>query len=75
MSEEYQLEILPEAKDDLASIDQTQAKQIAKKIRWLAKNATDLPHIAMQGEDGAGLFRLRVGDYRVSIRLTMKIVS
>jgi mRNA interferase RelE/StbE len=60
----YQLRILDSAVRELADLDRTEASRIAKRLRWLAENLEQIPLQALQG-DLAGLYKLRVGDYRV----------
>jgi mRNA interferase RelE/StbE len=66
MTEEnpYTITLTGEAQDDLKRLDKAVAKRIVKKLRWLAANAEIHPHAALTGPWG-GLYRLRVGDYRV----------
>ena len=60
----FQLRISAEAEDDLSRLDKSVAQRIARKLIWLSHNARKYPHIGLTG-DLAGLFRYRVGDYRV----------
>ena len=60
----YTLNITDEAEDDLKRLDKTAAKRIVKRVKWLAANAGEIDHHALAGQWG-GLFRLRVGDFRV----------
>lgn len=60
----YRVEYLPEASDELASLDKAVAQRILKKLKWLAKNFEDLAPEPLSGEL-KGLFKLRVGSYRV----------
>ncbi len=60
----YQVEFLPEASDELAALDITVGQRILKKLKWLAVNFAELTPESLHGEL-KGLFKLRVGDYRV----------
>ncbi len=60
----YQVRFLPEAAEELASLDKSTAERILRKIKWLAENFTDLTPEPLGGEL-KGLFKLRVGSYRV----------
>ncbi len=60
----FQLRILDSAARELENLDRTEASRIAKRLRWLAENLERIPLQALQG-DLAGLYKLRVGDYRV----------
>ena len=67
----HQVQLLPAAEKDLAAFDQSLAKRIVKRIRWLAENLDDLKPEPLAG-DLAGLYKLRVGDYRVLYELVGK---
>jgi mRNA interferase RelE/StbE len=60
----YSVEIRPEARDALRRLNKPAAQRILDKIKWLAKNYDTVPHEALTGEF-RGLFKLRIGDYRV----------
>jgi len=60
----YQVEFLPDASDELAALDKTVAQRILNKLKWLAENFEELTPEPLHGEL-KGLFKLRVGDYRV----------
>ena len=61
---EYRVEFLPEASDELASLDKAVAQRILKKLKWLAENFADLTPESLGGQL-KGLFKLRIGSYRV----------
>ena len=48
----------------LADLDRPIAERVADKLRWLAENAGAVRHKPLRG-DLAGLYKLRVGDWRV----------
>lgn len=60
----YKVEFTAQAADDLARLDRTVAQRVVRKTRWLSEN---LEEITPEPLGGAlkGLFKLRVGDYRV----------
>lgn len=60
----YQVEFLPEASDELASLDKAVAQRVLKKLKWLAENFEDLTPEPLHS-NLKGLFKLRVGSYRV----------
>lgn len=60
----FQVQFLPEASAELASLDKAVAQRILKKLKWLAENFEDLAPEPLSGEL-KGLFKLRVGSYRV----------
>lgn len=53
-----------QAEENLAKLDKQIAQRILKKIRWLAENLESLTPESLAGQF-QGVFKLRVGDYRV----------
>lgn len=64
MVERYTVEFLPEARANLKRLSKSNAQRILSKINWLSNNFEAVSHEALTGEF-KGLFKLRVGDYRV----------
>lgn len=60
----YQLHLLDAAIDDLAQLNQSIARRIVKRLRWLAENLENLRLETLTG-DLLGFYKFRVGDYRV----------
>jgi mRNA interferase RelE/StbE len=60
----YQVRILDAAARELARLDKQVGIRVTKRIQWLAENLDDVKPMALGG-NLAGLYRLRVGDYRV----------
>lgn len=60
----YQICIQDSAAGELAQLDKQIARRVVKRIRWLAANVEAIKPDALSG-DLAGLYKLRVGDYRV----------
>ncbi len=60
----YRIRILEAATRDLARLDRSIGRRITKRIRWLAANLDNIRPEGLTG-DLSGLFKLRVGDYRV----------
>ena len=60
----YEVEFTPEAETDLARLSKTVTQRILKKLRWLAENFEAITPEPLTGQ-WKGLFKLRVGDYRV----------
>ena len=60
----YRLRILQPATRELERLDKPIARRIAKRINWLALNLDDIKPVAYTA-DLAGLYKLRIGDYRV----------
>jgi len=60
----YRIRILEAAVRELAGLDKRIARRVVQRIRWLAANLERIRLEALSG-DLAGLYKLRVGDYRV----------
>lgn len=60
----YKIEIRPEAVEDLERLDSTVARRILKKLNWLKENFDLIIPEPLSGEF-KGLYKLRVGNYRV----------
>jgi mRNA interferase RelE/StbE len=60
----YEVEFTPEAETDLAHLGKPIAQRILKKLRWLAENFETITPEPLTGP-WKGLYKLRVGDYRV----------
>mgnify|MGYP000536505100 FL=1 len=61
---EYRIRILGAASQDLARLDKPTVHRIVQRINWLAAHLDAIRLEALTG-DLAGLYKLRVGDYRV----------
>lgn len=60
----YRLHILQAASRELERLDKPVARRIVECINWLAANLDDFRPEPYRG-DLAGLYKIRVGDYRV----------
>jgi len=60
----YALRILEPASGDLARLDKPIGRRIVERINWLASNFDEIKPEAYT-DDLAGLYKFRVGDYRV----------
>ena len=60
----YHVEFTPTAAQDLGHLNKPIAQRILGKIRWLAENFSVLTPQPLTGQ-WAGVYKLRVGDYRV----------
>jgi mRNA interferase RelE/StbE len=60
----YQVEFRPRAVKDFEDLDEPVADRVLKKLRWLAENFDSIRPEPLAGVF-SGLFKLRVGDYRV----------
>lgn len=59
----YEVELTPQASDDLGRLDRTIAQRVLNRIRWLAENFEALVPEPLTGP-WRGVFKLRVGNYR-----------
>ncbi|PZO56991.1 MAG: type II toxin-antitoxin system mRNA interferase toxin, RelE/StbE family [Phormidesmis priestleyi] len=60
----YSLEFVPEAVADLQALAPSIQDRILRKVQWFADNFEATAPMALVG-NLSGLFKLRVGDYRV----------
>ncbi len=60
----YHVRILKAASRELARLDKSTGRRIVERIHWLAANLEVIRLEALTG-DLAGLYKLRLGDYRV----------
>jgi mRNA interferase RelE/StbE len=60
----FRARLLDAAVRDLARLDRPEARRIVQRISWLASNLSTIRPEALDG-GLAGLYKLRVGDYRV----------
>ena len=66
-SETYRIEFRPAALRDLEGFDKTARVRLGRKIEKLATNPRPSGVKKLAGEDG--LWRVRVGDYRIIYRI------
>lgn len=64
----YRVRLLDTASKQLAVLDKPVARRVVERVHWLAENLADANFEALTG-DFEGLFKLRVGDYRVVYEL------
>ncbi len=60
----YRLRTIQTATHELERLDKPVARRIAERINWLAANLDDIRPELYKG-DLAGLYKFRIGDYRV----------
>ena len=60
----YRIELREEAVHDLEILDSSVVDRILKKLDWLKENFELITPVPLKGEL-KGLFKLRVGDYRI----------
>jgi mRNA interferase RelE/StbE len=64
----YRVRLLDAATRELAKLDKSVARRIVERVNWLAENLESVQPKALTGEF-EGLFKFRVGDYRVVYEL------
>ena len=64
----YHIRVLKAASQDLERLDKPTARRIVQRINWMTANLDEVRLEALTG-DLAGLYKLRVGDYRVIYEL------
>jgi len=60
----FEIEFLPQAIQDLERLDKPVSRRILRRLQWVAEKFDLLKPEPLSGPL-AGLFKLRVGDYRV----------
>ena len=60
----YRIEFTDKAVEDLESLTAIVRERVFKKIRWMSENFDNIRYQGLS-ENLSGLFKLRVGDYRV----------
>lgn len=67
----FRVQFTPESDSDLDHLDSTASNRVLAKIKWLSLHFESTKRNALTG-DMRGLFRLRIGDYRVVYSLDEK---
>lgn len=62
--EPYAIQSTKRASDELEQLDTSIARRIVPRLRWLSENLDSINPQALTG-DLAGLYKFRVGEYRV----------
>lgn len=61
----YAVVLTSEAQNDVRRLARPVQNRLLEKIGWLADNASLIIHQPLKGEQWAGAFRYRFGDYRI----------
>ena len=67
----FKIHFLEEANADLSKLNKNDSKIILKKLNWLALNVKTAKHLPLSA-NLAGLYKLRVGDFRVIYQILEK---
>jgi mRNA interferase RelE/StbE len=67
----YDIRILEDASHELARLDKGVGRRIVERVNWLAANFDNIRPEALTW-DLIGLYKLRVGDYRVIYEIIRK---
>jgi mRNA interferase RelE/StbE len=70
---QWKVELLPSARRELLELREPTQNRIRLAIRSLADDPSPADSIPMRGK-GAGLFRLRVGQYRLVYRVQEELI-
>ena len=69
--DEFAVILTPEAQNDVLALSDVIQKRILDKLEWIGANAQLIRHQALQGKQWEGLYRYRVGDYRLIYQLNV----
>ena len=61
--------LTPEAQADILRLDPPVQSRVLDKLEWMAENVRLLRHQPLRGEEWQGLFKYRLGDYRIIYQL------
>ncbi len=65
MTAEYHVEFRPEAVKDLSNLDAEIGRRVLRRMKWLSQNFDVITPEPLTGKEWRGVFKLRVGAYRV----------
>lgn len=68
----FEVVLTAAAQDDIRQQEQSIRERLTDKLRWMAENALLLVHQPLKGEQWAGAFKYRAGDYRFIYRLDVE---
>lgn len=60
----FEVRLLPETIEQLQALDPSIARRIWEKLEWIGEHADQIRHLPLSS-DLAGLYKRRVGDYRI----------
>ena len=60
------------AQDDIRQLERPIRERLMDKLRWIGENALLLVHQPLKGEQWAGAYKYRAGDYRIIYTLDIE---
>jgi mRNA interferase RelE/StbE len=61
----FEVILTPEAQADIGRLDPSLQTRVLDRLEWMGENAELMRHLRLRGEEWAGCFRYRLGDYRL----------
>lgn len=62
---EFVVRLTEEAKADIRRLNHPERDRVLKKLEWLGINASFVIHQPLKGERWRGIYKYRLGDYRI----------
>ena len=69
--DEFVVILTPEAQHDVLALSAVIRKRILDKLEWIGVNAPLIRHQALQGKQWEGMYKYRVGNYRLIYQLNV----
>ncbi|MBU1660152.1 MAG: type II toxin-antitoxin system RelE/ParE family toxin [Chloroflexi bacterium] len=66
---EFEVVLTPEAQSDIRTLGGAMRTHILDKLEWMGANAALIRHQAMKGKRWHGVFKYRIGNYRIIYQL------
>jgi mRNA interferase RelE/StbE len=61
----FDINLTPEAQSDIRLLTGALQARILDKLEWIGMNAVHIQHQSLKGKQWQGIFKYRVGDYRI----------
>ncbi|NHZ71789.1 MAG: type II toxin-antitoxin system mRNA interferase toxin, RelE/StbE family [Aquificales bacterium] len=62
---EFRILLTPEAQADILALNDSMQTRVSEKLAWIGINAQFIRHQSLKGKRWQGLYKYRVGDYRI----------
>lgn len=69
---DFEILLTDEVKADLRHLSHSVRDRLLDKLEWLGSNAALLVHQPLKGAQWVGIFKYRVGDYRLLYKLDVE---